>query len=176
MCGRYGQGSGEGRISVPRLSPVTTWPQGHLTGITQPQAQDLRVGESLGAGVPREDSLRHSAPKNHSPSEFGSNLYISHLPVSPWGEKVGADASLVASRVLRLQHTISLERSLPEPTMQAHLDRSDQSTHWIILGLWTPLPLNRVAIHSGKRCKNKTGRNTAADKTGFPRSQGQHML
>ena len=41
-----GQGYGVGRISIPRVLAVTTWPQVHVTGIVQPQAQHLWDGES----------------------------------------------------------------------------------------------------------------------------------
>lgn len=36
----------------------------------------------------------HSVPKGHSPSQFGSNLHVSHLPVDPCKErKWGVDGT-----------------------------------------------------------------------------------
>jgi hypothetical protein len=54
--GIMGQGYGGEKIGIPRVLPVVTWPQVHVTGVIQAQAQHFRNEESLGVGVPQEDS------------------------------------------------------------------------------------------------------------------------
>lgn len=75
----------------PDLGSEGQWPLGcyymamGATGTIWPQVQHLMDGDQQNFDIlcPEKTLRGHSVPENHSPSQFGSYLHISHLPVNP---------------------------------------------------------------------------------------------